>query len=179
MAVREILKMGHPVLGRTANAVESNDLTALDDLVEDMLEAMQAAEGAGLAAPQIGVELRVMIFSVDQNPRYPEAESVPQTVLVNPQFDVIDEQLEYGWEGCLSVPGLRGLVGRPGKICYRGTGLDGQMIERTVDGFHARVFQHEFDHLDGILYPQRMQDIRYLVFESEWEKFLENEQRLL
>lgn len=166
MAIIETLKMGHPVLQQVAQVVTEFNTPELDNLISDMLDTMQALNGAGLAAPQIGVSLRVMIFGVQANPRYPDAESVPQTVLINPEFDILDAELEEAWEGCLSVPGMRGLVPRYKTIQYSGFDAAGQQISRTASGFHARVVQHEIDHLDGILYPQRIKDLRYFGYES-------------
>jgi peptide deformylase len=143
------------------------DTPELHELVRDLLETMQAADGAGLAAVQIGVPQRVVIFGVDYNPRYPKAEPVPFTVLVNPEITPLGDEREAGWEGCLSVPGMRGLVPRPARIRYRGRDQFGGSIDRTVDGFHARVVQHECDHLDGILYPQRIEDMRSFGFTEE------------
>jgi len=153
MTVQTVLRMGDPVLRQVSKPVLSFDTQELHDLIQDMRDTMADYDGAGLAAVQIGVPLRVMIFGVDDNPRYPEAEPVPDTVLINPHFEVLDETPVSDWEGCLSVPGMRGLVSRPAHIRYRGFDPQGKAIEREVDGFHARVFQHEYDHLNGILYP--------------------------
>ncbi|HMS27361.1 MAG TPA: peptide deformylase [Burkholderiaceae bacterium] len=159
MTVREILKMGDPRLLRVAQPVTEFDSDALHQLISDMLDTMRAANGAGLAAPQIGVDLQVVIFGTNAiNPRYPDAPIVPQTVLVNPVIAVIDGTLETGWEGCLSVPGLRGAVPRFRSIQYTGFDQYGDPITRVADGFHARVVQHECDHLIGKLYPMRMSD---------------------
>ncbi len=166
MGIREILKMGHPLLQQVAEPVSEFNTPALEALIFDMFETMAMLDGAGLAAPQIGVSLRLVIFAVEDNPRYPEVESVPQTVLINPQITVLDETLEQGWEGCLSLPGLRGLVPRYRTIRYTGYNQHGELIEREASGFHARVVLHEVDHLDGILYPQRIQDLRNFGFES-------------
>lgn len=160
MAVREILKMGDPRLWRTAQPVETFNTRDLNALVADMFDTMHAADGAGLAAPQIGVDLAVVIFGVRQNPRYPDADAVPETVLINPQITPLDAAEEDGWEGCLSVPGLRGVVPRWARIRYTGFDLRGEAIDREVDGFHARVVQHECDHLIGTLYPMRIRDFR-------------------
>ncbi len=164
--MREILKMGHPLLQQVAEPVTVFNTAALDALILDMFDTMEALNGAGLAAPQIGESLRVLIFEVEDNPRYPEVESVPRTVLINPTISLLDEGLEEDWEGCLSVPGLRGLVPRYRAIHYRGYDQSGELIERDANGFHARVVQHEVDHLDGILYPQRIRDLRNFGFES-------------
>jgi peptide deformylase len=164
MAVHPILKMGDPRLLRVAQPVESFDTPELRQLAEDLHDTMVAANGAGLAAPQIGVDLRVVLFGFQKSERYPEAPPVPKTLLINPVIEVLDAELEEGWEGCLSVPGLRGVVGRPRRIGYRGFDLQGKLIEREADGFHARVVQHECDHLDGLLYPMRVQDFRRFGF---------------
>jgi peptide deformylase len=165
MAVRPVLKMGEPLLRQVAAPVQRFD-AELAALVADMTDTMHALSGAGLAAPQIGVSLRVVIFEVTSNRRYPEVPPIPFTVLVNPELTPLDDDQEEGWEGCLSVPGLRGLVPRFMRLRYRGCGIEGAAIDRTVSGFHARVVQHEVDHLDGILYPQRMRDLRNFGFED-------------
>jgi len=164
MAVREVLRMGDPRLLARSQPVESFGTEALRALVADMEDTMSALNGAGLAAPQIGVAWRVVIFGVEANPRYPLAEAVPSTVLVNPELEPLDGDLEDGWEGCLSVPGMRGLVPRYRHLRYRGYDPDGHPIDRTVAGFHARVVQHEVDHLDGILYPMRIRDFAHFGF---------------
>ena len=165
MTVRTLLKMGDLRLLRLAQPVTEWGTPALDDLVRDMLDTMAAAQGAGLAAPQIGVDLQVVIFGSDApNPRYPDAPLVPRTVLVNPVITPLDDAQEDGWEGCLSVPGLRGLVPRWQRIRYTGSDLHGHAIDRSVDGFHARVVQHECDHLVGVLYPMRVRDFRQFGF---------------
>ncbi|HRH79809.1 MAG TPA: peptide deformylase [Thiobacillaceae bacterium] len=164
MAVRDLLKMGDPRLLRLARPVERFDTPELHGLVADLLDTMHANDGAGLAAPQIGVDLRVVVFQVENNPRYPDAEPVPLTVLINPELTALDPALEEGWEGCLSVPGLRGLVPRHRALRYRGRDAFGAPIDRTVGGFHARVVQHETDHLLGILYPMRMRDMSRFGF---------------
>ena len=166
MAVREILKMGDPRLLRVAPPVTTFDTPELHALVADMFDTMAAANGAGLAAPQIGVDLQLVIFGFDRNARYPEAPAVPKTVLLNPVINPLDDAMEDGWEGCLSVPGLRGVVPRHARIRYTGVDLAGQPIEREADGFHARVVQHECDHLIGRLYPTRMPDLTKLGFTS-------------
>ena len=166
MAVHKILKMGDPRLYRRAAPVEAFDTPELDRLVRDMFETMEAHSGAGLAAPQIGVGLRVVIFGVEANPRYPEAEPVPTTVLINPEIEILDKSMEDGWEGCLSLPGMRGLVPRYTRIRYRGFDGKGDPFQREAEGFHARVVQHECDHLDGILYPMRLRDVRHLGYED-------------
>ncbi len=166
MAVRPVLLMGHPILRQVAAPVERYGTRELEALGEDMLDTMRALNGAGIAAPQIGVSLRVVLFEVARNPRYPDAEPVPRTFLVNPVLEPLGEEREDGWEGCLSVPGLRGLVPRYRHLRYRGYDLHGLPIDRTVSGFHARVVQHEVDHLDGILYPMRIPDLRNLGYED-------------
>jgi len=165
MAVCEILKMGDPRLLRMAQKVPSLDTDALHLLVTDLLDTMRAAHGAGLAAPQIGVDLQVVIFGSDErNPRYPDRPLVPRTVLVNPTITPLGQDEESDWEGCLSVPGLRGVVPRWARIRYTGWDAFGDPIDRTVDGFHARVVQHECDHLWGKLYPMRMRDFSQFGF---------------
>ena len=165
MAVRVVLRMGEPLLRQVAAPVLRFD-AELAALVADMDDTMRAQSGAGLAAPQIGVSLRVVIFELKDNPRYPQLTPVPYTVLVNPELTVLDQEQEEGWEGCLSVPGMRGLVPRYRRLRYRGFDAAGAPIDRTVEGFHARVVQHEVDHLDGILYPQRVRDLRNFGFED-------------
>ena len=167
MPVREVLRMGHPVLRERAKPVEQFGTPELRALLEDMKETMAAKNGAGLAAPQIGVGQRVVIFGVEENPRYPDAEPVPFTVLVNPKLVMLTREVEEDWEGCLSVPGMRGVVPRYTKLRYTGFDVEGNPIERVVEGFHARVVQHECDHLDGILYPQRMTDLSRFGFNEE------------
>ena len=167
MAAREVLRMGHPVLREKAKPVEKTGTAELRELVADMKDTMAAKNGAGLAAPQIGVSQRVVIFGVEKNPRYPDAEAVPFTVLVNPKITMLTREVESDWEGCLSVPGMRGVVPRYTKLRYTGTDEEGNPIDRVAEGFHARVVQHECDHLDGILYPQRMQDMSTFGFTRE------------
>lgn len=166
MAVHEILKMGDARLLRVAQPVTEFGTPALRELVVDMFETMKAAQGAGLAAPQIGVDLRLVIFGYERNARYPDAPPVPPTVLLNPVIEVLGDAVEEGWEGCLSVPGLRGVVPRAARIRYRGFDIEGQPIEREAEGFHARVVQHECDHLDGVLYPMRVKDFSRFGFTS-------------
>lgn len=167
MAVRPVLRMGDARLLRISQPVDDFDTRDLHELLTDMRDTMQALNGAGLAAPQIGVALRVVIFGMDFNPRYPDAEPVPQTVLINPVITPIGVELEDGWEGCLSVPGMRGLVPRFLRLRYQGFDASGNAIDRTVEGFHARVVQHECDHLDGVLYPMRIRDMRDFGFTEE------------
>ena len=165
MAVRSVLKMGHPLLRQVARPVEPGD-PQLAALLQDMDDTMRAQNGAGIAAPQIGVSLRVVIFELRDNPRYPQVAAVPYTALVNPVLTLLGTEQEEGWEGCLSVPGMRGLVPRHRQLRYQGFTPEGEPIDRTVEGFHARVVQHEVDHLDGILYPQRVRDLRTFGFED-------------
>jgi peptide deformylase len=165
MTVREILKMGDPRLLRVAPVVTAFDTDELHLLITDMLDTMRAANGAGLAAPQIGIDAQLVIFGTDAvNPRYPDAPVVPRTVLINPVITALDADMESGWEGCLSVPGMRGLVPRYARIRYTGFDQYGDAIDRTVYGFHARVVQHECDHLMGKLYPMRMTDFTQFGF---------------
>jgi peptide deformylase len=164
MAVREILRMGDPRLWRVAELVDRFDTPALHALIQDLCDTMAAENGAGLAAPQIGVNLQVVIFGVEHNPRYPDAEQVPFTILINPTLYQLDDEMEDGWEGCLSVPGMRGIVPRFKRLRYTGVDPQENLIERTVEGFHARVVQHECDHLYGVLYPMRMKDMRQFGF---------------
>ena len=158
MTVREILKMGDPRLLRQAEPVTSFDTPELHELIADMFDTMHTANGAGLAAPQIGVNLQLLIFGFSNNARYPDAPAVPETVLLNPVITPLSDEMEEGWEGCLSVPGLRGVVPRYTRLRYQGVDPYGQTIDREVDGFHARVVQHECDHLIGVLYPMRVRD---------------------
>jgi peptide deformylase len=162
--IREVLRMGDPKLLRVARPVERLDTPELHALVADLFDTMAARNGAGIAAPQIGVDLRVVIFGFESNPRYPDAEPVPPTVLVNPVIEPLGAEEEEGWEGCLSVPGMRGWVPRIARIRYRGLDAHGAPIEREAGGFHARVVQHECDHLDGILYPRRIRDLTRFGF---------------
>lgn len=164
MTVREILKMGDPRLLRIAQPVTAFDTPELHALVQDMFDTMKAAQGAGLAAPQIGVDLQLVIFGFTHNARYPDRPAVPSTVLLNPVITALDNEMVDGWEGCLSVPGLRGRVPRHARIHYTGFDVQGQAMNRTVDGFHAVVVQHECDHLIGRLYPTRMTDLTQLGF---------------
>jgi peptide deformylase len=164
MAIREVLKMGDPRLLQVSEPVRAFGTAELASLLADMRDTMLNLNGAGLAAPQIGVGLRVVIFGFEQNARYPEADAVPFTVLINPTLTPLGEITEEGWEGCLSVPGMRGLVPRYKDLRYTGFDENGAPIDRTVNDFHARVVQHEVDHLDGILYPRRIKDLRQFGF---------------
>ncbi len=166
MAVREILRMGDPRLLQVAQPVVRLDTPELHDLVADLFDTMAAANGAGLAAPQIGVDLAVVIFGFEHSERYPDAPAVPRTVLVNPVIEPLSSDEEEDWEGCLSVPGMRGVVPRWTRIRYRGFDPFGQPIDREADGFHARVVQHECDHLIGTLYPMRIRDFTRFGYTS-------------
>jgi len=164
MAIREVLKMGDPRLLAQARPVEDFSTPDLSRLIVDMHDTMRSLNVAGLAAPQIGIGLQVVIFEVSGNPRYPDAETVPFTVLINPVLTPLSDIMEEGWEGCLSVPGMRGLVPRHVSLRYRGFDAGGEPIDRSVSDFHARVVQHEVDHLHGILYPMRIRDLRTFGF---------------
>jgi len=164
MAIREVLKMGDSRLLQVSEPVRQFGTPELEDLLTDMRDTMHHLNGAGLAAPQIGVGARVVIFGFDENPRYPEEEAVPYTVLINPELTPIGDAMDEGWEGCLSVPGMRGLVPRYRELRYTGFDAQGTPIDRTVKDFHARVVQHEVDHLDGILYPRRIRDLTQFGF---------------
>ena len=166
MAIRSILKMGDPRLLRVAQPVTAFDTPELHALVADMFDTMHAANGAGLAAPQIGIDLQLVIFGFEKTDRYPDAPAVPETVLINPAITPLTADEEDGWEGCLSVPGLRGIVPRWSRIRYTGFDPAGQGIDREADGFHARVVQHECDHLVGKLYPMRVRDFSKFGFTS-------------
>ena len=171
MAILKIARMGHPVLRQKAEPVDDPTSPELLHLVGDMMETLQDIGGAGLAAPQVHQPKRLVMFHVP--PGRGDEETVPFTVIVNPVIEPLGEETAEDWEGCLSVPGLRGLVRRPARIRYHGYGVDGQRIEREANGFHARVVQHECDHLDGILYPQRMTDLTKLIFETEFRFHVE------
>ena len=159
MTVRLVLRMGEPLLLEKAQPVTAFNTPELHALIQDMQDTMNAMDGAGIAAPQIGVSLQVVIFGVGSNPRYPDAEQVPYTVLINPTLTPVGDEIEDGWEGCLSVPGLRGVVPRYIRLHYTGFDQFGEPMDRLVSGFHARVVQHECDHLNGILYPMRITDL--------------------
>ena len=176
MAVRDIIRMGHPLLARSAEPVKSENIAELAPLINDMLDTMRAAEGVGLAAPQIGVSMRIIVFE-DRNNRVigsDIAASIHPHVLINPEIKIISEEQELDWEGCLSIPGLRGEVPRYTFIKYRGLDAEGNIVDRDANGFHARVVQHEVDHLDGILYPERMIDMRQFGFTKELNDSIEN-----
>jgi peptide deformylase len=165
--IKPVLRMGDPILLQQAQPVTRFDTPELHALLQDMDDTMRAKNGAGIAAPQIGVSLQVVIFGVGVNPRYPDAERVPYTVLINPALEPLGTDMEDGWEGCLSVPGMRGAVPRYSRLHYRGYDQFGNTIDRTASGFHARVVQHETDHLLGILYPMRIRDLRLFGFNEE------------
>jgi len=164
MTIKTVLKMGEPLLLQVAEPVDRFDTPELHALIQDMQDTMEDLNGAGLAAPQIGVSLQVVIFGFKKNQRYPDADEVPFTVLLNPHLTPLSDEKEDGWEGCLSVPGLRGVVPRYAHLRYQGFDQYGKAIDRTVSGFHARVVQHECDHLQGILYPMRIKDFRLFGF---------------
>ena len=164
MAIKTVLRMGDPILLQQAQPVEQFNTPELHALIQDMQDTMEHMVGAGIAAPQIGVSLQVVIFGVGSNPRYPDAEQVPYTVLINPVLTPIQDEMEDGWEGCLSVPGMRGVVPRHTRLHYTGFDQYGNPIDRLVSGFHARVVQHECDHLNGILYPMRIKNLKDFGF---------------
>jgi peptide deformylase len=165
--IRPVLRMGDPRLWQKSLPVSQFNTAEVEELIRDMRETMAHLNGAGLAAPQIGVPLRVVIFGVTANPRYPDIEPVPDTVLINPVLTPLSSEMEEGWEGCLSVPGMRGWVPRYTKLHYTGVDERGKPFERDVEGFHARVVQHEVDHLDGVLYPMRIRDLTKFGFNEE------------
>jgi peptide deformylase len=169
MAIRPVLRLGDPRLRQVAEPVRTLASGEMAALIRDLRDTMQARDGAGLAAPQIGVPLRVVIFHVTVNPRYPEAPPIPETVLINPRITPLGPELSSGWEGCLSVPGLRGLVPRWSRIRYTGFDGEGRPVDRSVEGFHARLVQHECDHLDGVLFPDRIEDRTAFGFTTELE----------
>jgi peptide deformylase len=162
--IREVLRMGDPRLWQVSAPVKRFGTPELAELLHDMRDTMAHLNGAGLAAPQIGVQLRVVIFGVHSNPRYPDVEEVPDTILINPQLTPLSDEVEEGWEGCLSVPGMRGWVPRWRRLRYKGFDENGKALKREVEGFHARVVQHEADHLEGILYPMRIRDFTRFGF---------------
>ncbi len=170
MAQRDLLKMGNPRLNEISTILIDRHSKETQNLITDMLETMLAANGAGIAAPQLGVLSRVIVFGINQNPRYPEIEPIPQTVLINPEIEILDEEMVFAWEGCLSVPGMRGLVPRYKKIRYSAYDQLGTKRKVVAEDFHARVVQHEIDHLEGILYPQRIKDLTKFGFIDELEK---------
>ena len=164
MTIRTVLRMGEPLLLEKAQPIKAFNTPELHALIQDMQDTMSAMDGAGIAAPQIGVSLQVVIFGVGNNPRYPDAEQVPYTILINPTLNFIDDVVEDGWEGCLSVPGMRGIVPRYTRLHYTGFDQFGAPIDRLVSGFHARVVQHECDHLIGVLYPMRIKNLKDFGF---------------
>ncbi len=166
MTIETVLKMGDERLLRKAQPVTQFDTPELHELVSNMIETMRAMNGAGLAAPQIGVDLQLVLFEIQENPRYPDVETIPLTILVNPVIEPMGAEMEEGWEGCLSIPGMRGLVPRFSKIRYSGFDAHGHAISKSVSGFHARVVQHECDHLEGMLYPMRIRDLANFGFSS-------------
>ena len=157
MAIKQILRIGNPILRQATESITAFDTPDLHNLIQDMKDTMEANNGAGLAAIQIGITKQVMIFGIEKNPRYPDVETIPSTTIINPKYEVLNKEKEDGWEGCLSVPGMRGLVPRYKHIRYYGFDEFGAVIEREVTNFHARVFQHEFDHLEGVLYPDKIE----------------------
>ncbi|MCI0504999.1 MAG: peptide deformylase [Gammaproteobacteria bacterium] len=168
MAARKVLRMGHPILQEPSAEITKFNTAGLDSLIQDLFDTMRVEDGAGIAAPQIGVLKRVVIFGVEgDNPRYPGRGYVPTTILINPVITPLDREMDDNWEGCLSVPGMRGLVPRYTRVHYRGYDQKGRLIERDAEGFHARVVQHECDHLDGVLYPQRIRDMTQFGFKEE------------
>lgn len=167
MAIQSVVKMGNSQLATSSLPIEDFQDARLSQIIEDMQDTMQAKNGVGIAAPQIGYNLRIMLFGFESNPRYPNEKPVPMTILINPKIEFLSDEMVDGWEGCLSVPGLRGLVPRHQHIRYQGYDIKGQPINRIAEGFHARVVQHEYDHLEGILYPLRIKDMQYFGFEDE------------
>ncbi len=167
MAIREILRMGNPILLKVSEKVKKFDTPEIHELIKDMIETMKDAQGAGLAAPQVGESIQLVIFGVDKNERYPDAEEVPFTVLINPVITPLTQEKDDDWEGCLSVPGMRGVVPRYKTINYKGFDQYGNEINRNAEGFHARVVQHECDHLFGILYPSRIANMKLFGFHDE------------
>jgi len=172
MPVKEVIRMGHPILKCVALPVTEFNTLKLDTLILDMLDTMEALDGAGLAAPQIAVSERVVIFGINHNPRYPDVEPIPTTILINPKITVLGNTMENAWEGCLSLPGMRGLVPRPTNIKYSGFDQSGNKIESNAINFHARVVLHEVDHLDGILYPERIQNLKDFGYEDQMQEQL-------
>lgn len=166
MAVRQVLKMGDPALYRSSEIVQDFNTPELASIITDMFDTMAEYNGVGLAAPQIGINKRIVIFGLEANTRYPEVEPVPETILINPEISPLGDEQDEAWEGCLSIPGMRGLVTRYSSVNYTGYTPSGKSIERSVHGFHARVVQHECDHLDGILYPLRIKDMRHFGYED-------------
>lgn len=167
MAIRPVIRMGDPRLLEPCSDILDFDSPELHQVIQDMLDTMKAESGAGLAAIQIGVHLNVVVFGFEKNPRYPEEDPIPETILINPKIEYLGDEMEEAWEGCLSVPGMRGLVPRYKRIRYTGFDVKGNKIDRTVSNFHARVVQHECDHLQGILYVHRIKDLKNYGFIEE------------
>src|SRR3990167_4264386 len=175
MTIKPILKMGNPLLLQRSQEVIDPVAPEISQLITDLFDTMYATKGIGLSAPQIGINLRVMIFGFEKSERYPNAKPVPTTILINPTIEILTQTMQAGWEGCIRVPGLRGVVSRPTKIHYQGIDEKGQPIDRIATDFHARMVQHEYDHLEGILFPQRITDMRLFGFENEvWDKIITN-----
>lgn len=172
MAILPVVKMGNQQLATPSLPVEDFQDNTLVQIIQDMHDTMQAKNGVGIAAPQIGYNLRIMLFGFEFNPRYPNEKPVPITLLINPRIEFLSDEMVDGWEGCLSVPGLRGLVPRHQHIRYQGYDSKGQIINRIAEGFHARVVQHEYDHLEGILYPRRIKDMQYFGYEEELQSLI-------
>ncbi len=174
MAIKTLLRFGNETLVTASKPVNSFNTKALEDLVTDLTDTMHKHNGVGIAAPQIGVPLRVTVFGFEANPRYPHAKSVPYTVLINPEIEFLNDETYEDWEGCLSLIGIRGLVTRYKNIRYHGYDLSGNLIEREVSGFHAKLLQHEVDHLNGFLFPSRIKNLKYFGFEDEMMEWREN-----
>ena len=172
MTIRHVLKMGNSRLASSSVTVQDFSAMALKQMLDDMADTMKERGGVGIAAPQIGFNVRVILFGFEKNQRYPNEKPVPFTILINPKIEILSNELIDGWEGCLSVPGLRGLVPRYQRIRYRGQDENGQSIERIAEGFHARVVQHECDHLDGILYPERIRNLKNFGYEDELKNII-------
>jgi peptide deformylase len=172
MTIQSVVKMGNPQLASPSVNVKEFKTNALKQILEDMRDTMQAEGGVGIAAPQIGHNIRVIMFGFEANSRYPDEKSIPFTILINPTIEILSDELVEGWEGCLSVPGLRGLVPRYQRIRYEGYNEFGEHVSRVAEGFHARVVQHEYDHLDGILYPRRIRDLKAFGFEDELKNII-------
>tara|TARA_B100000575_G_C23051724_1_gene605431 strand:+ start:568 stop:1110 length:543 start_codon:yes stop_codon:yes gene_type:complete len=170
MTVQKVLRMGDPILNRISIPITDFLSPQLKEIVKDMKDTMKAMQGVGLAAPQIGFSLRIVVFGFSSNQRYPHEKSVPCTVLINPKLEIINSIEEESWEGCLSIPGIRGLVSRPKKIRYSGYTENGNFFQRTASGFHSRIVQHEYDHLEGILFPMRIKNFHNFGFEDELNK---------
>lgn len=175
MTVRTVLKMGHPLLMKPSKPVSAFDTPELQTIIHDLEDSMRHYQGVGIAAPQIGIDQQIMLFGFDKNPRYPNEAAVPKTILINPVVTALTEAEDEYWEGCLSVPGIRGLVSRPTRIRYTGYTAEATLIEKSVSGFHARVVQHEYDHLNGMLFPYRIQDPRKLAYTDELDKLSEQQ----